>query len=156
FDATEGPADWVGPSNLVGELYLIGRTAAAYDAALRVLRTTRNLPTLVNMAVILETLGRFDESLLYAREAYLTAPADPRTQMLYGQALLRFGRLAEGWPLYACAAAQSFADLSWMPIPEWQGAHQSLASRRILVVEGGGYGDNIYFLRWLDTLRRWG
>jgi hypothetical protein len=36
-------------------------------------------------------------------------------------------------------------------IPEWTG--QDLHDKRVLVIEGEGYGDNFYFMRWLGTLR---
>jgi len=40
--------------------------------------------------------------------------------------------------------------------PEWEGPNQDLKGKRILVIEGEGYGDQFYFLRWLTTLKGWG
>src|SRR5208282_157488 len=40
-------------------------------------------------------------------------------------------------------------------LPEWDG-RASLPGKRLLVHEGGGFGDSFYFLRWLPRLASWG
>jgi hypothetical protein len=153
FHKTPEIVDPVGPetelSNLASEFYLCGETAKAITMVELALKIARTVPVLVNMAVILESLGRFDEAFKYAEEAYKLNPADKRTINLYAEALLRRGDLAQGWPLYS----QSRNTRSQLKdfIPEW--TDQGLSGKRLLVVEGEGYGDNIYFLRWLAALR---
>ena len=107
----------------------------------------RSPVTLNNLVVILEALGRFDEAFPHTREAYERAPDDPRMARLYGEALLRRGDFATGWPIFA----RTFEPYSWLDptVPLWQGE----AMARLLVFATGGYGDNIYFLRWFRELR---
>jgi hypothetical protein len=146
--------NWQDLSNRASALYLTGLTEQALEAATRAVEIQRTIGTLVNMSVILETLGRFEEALGYAKDAATLDPEDGRARALYGEALLRMGRLAEGWPLYAEQRA-SFDWLKDFGMIEWDGT-QDLKDKRLLVIEGGGYGDNIYFLRWLDTIRQQG
>ena len=104
--------------------------------------------TLVNLAVILQTYGQFDEALTCAEAAYRLDPADKRVVKLYAEALLRRGDLARGWPLFTTAHTR----YDWLSptVPEWHG--EPLADRRLLVFAYGGNGDNIYFLRFLLNL----
>jgi len=148
------PTTWQDLSNRASALYLTGLTDEALAVAFQAHAENRCVPTLVNLAVILETLGVFEAALLYIRDACTIDPADDRAHAMYGESLLRLGRFAEGWPLYATQRAAH----GWIRpyVREWEGPHQALSGKRLLVIEGGGYGDNIYFLRWLDTLRRWG
>jgi Glycosyltransferase family 9 (heptosyltransferase)/Tetratricopeptide repeat len=131
------------------------RAAALHDAystdealplAEEAVRLDPTPTTLNNLAVILITLGRFEEAFPFQREAYERDPTDPRMSRLYGEALLRLGRLAEGWPIFV----RSTPRYEWMTIPEWQG--EPLRDRRLLVINSGGYGDNIYAMRWIADL----
>src|SRR5882724_1342955 len=150
--------DPVGPetelSNLASDLYIEGHTQRALLIAEKALKIARTVPTLINLSVILEALERFDEALPYAAEANRLNPKDDRAAGLYGEALLRKGDMARGWPLYL----QNRNTRSQMKdfIPEWEGPHQFLEGKRLLVIEGEGYGDQFYFLRWLATLKGWG
>jgi tetratricopeptide (TPR) repeat protein len=153
FPAPTQSSLWWEVNNYATAKYVTGATAEALLLSQRAVSMKRNVPTLVNMALILEVLGRFDEALDCATEAFRIDPADDRASSLLGESLLRLGHYAEGWPLYI----RNRASMDWAKqfLPEWEGPHQSLDGKRILVIEGGGYGDNLYFLRWLDTLRRW-
>ena len=117
------------------------------DAAVLLNRST---PSLMNLAIILETLGRFGESQSIAREAHMLDPTDELAGGLYADALIRDSQWREGWPLYiryhhGLERLRQF-------IAEWPGPAVSLAGKRLLVIEGGGFGDNILFLRWLPRL----
>jgi hypothetical protein len=150
------PVDPVGPEtyfqNASSDLYNQGMSEQALPIAEKALQIARTIPTLLNLSIILESLGRFDEALPCAAEAFSLSPGDRRAAGHYGRALLRQGDLTYGWPLYLqdCNLRSQLRDF----IPEWTG--QDLRDKRVLVVEGEGYGDNIYFMRWLDTLRREG
>jgi hypothetical protein len=147
------PVDPIGPetelSNRASELYNEGNFEPALETAKHALQIARTVPTLLNMSIILEGLSRFDEAHVLAAEAYCVNPNDKRTAGHYGRSLLRMGDLARGWPLYLqdCNLRSQLKDF----IPEWTG--QDLQGKRVLVVEGEGYGDNLYFMRWLHTLR---
>jgi len=146
------PNNWQDLANRSSALYLTGLTDEALEVATKAVNLQRTIGTLVNMSVILETLGRFEEALEYAHDATTLDPEDGRARALYGEALLRMGRLSEGWPLY-CEQRAAFDWLKDFGMTEWDGT-QDLKGKRLLVIEGGGFGDNIYFLRWLDNLRR--
>ena len=124
------PVDTIGPetelSNLASDLYIDGQTELALSTIERALQIGRTVPSLVNMSVILEGLGRFDEALPFSEEAYWLNPSDKRTIGLYAEALLRQGDMVRGWPLYIQSRniRHQMADF----IPEWQGPHQELAS----------------------------
>jgi Glycosyltransferase family 9 (heptosyltransferase) len=72
----------------------------------------------------------------------------------HAEALMRVGRYREGWS----ELVATHSTFGWMRdfIAEWEGPHQDLTGKRILVAGEGGYGDNFYFWRWLHPLRRWG
>jgi hypothetical protein len=150
------PVDPIGPEtefqNISSELYNKGMFEQALPIAEKALQIARTIPTLLNMSIILEGLGRFDEALPCAAEAWAINPGDKRAAGHYGRALLRIGDLARGWPLYL----QDVNLRSQMKdfIPEWTG--QDLKDKRVLVIEGEGYGDQFYFMRWMDTLRQLG
>jgi len=148
------PVDPVGPEtefqNISSELYNKGMFEQALPIAEKALQIARTIPTLLNMSIILEGLGRFDEALPCAAEAFSLNPMDKRAAGHYGRALLRIGDLTRGWPLYLqdVNLRSQLKDF----IPEWTG--QSLKGKRLLVIEGEGYGDQFYFMRWLHDL--WG
>jgi len=147
------PVDPIGPEtefqNISSELYNKGMFEQALPIAEKALQIARTIPTLLNISIILEGLGRFDEALPCAAEAYSLNPGDKRAAGHYGRALLRIGDLTRGWPLYLqdVNLRSQLKDF----IPEWTG--QPLNGKRILVIEGEGYGDQFYFMRWMDTLR---
>jgi hypothetical protein len=147
------PQDPVGPEtefqNISSQFYNEGQFEQALPIAEKALQIARTIPTLLNLSIILEGLSRFDEALPYAEEAYTLNQGDKRAAGHYGRALLRMGDLALGWPLYLqdCNLRSQMRDF----IPEWTG--QNLQDKRVLVIEGEGYGDNFYFMRWLGTLR---
>src|SRR2546429_8999843 len=56
-------------NNHASALYLTGHTEQALAMAHEALAIRRLSPILINIAVMLESLGRFEEALTYAREA---------------------------------------------------------------------------------------
>src|SRR5262249_46965513 len=116
------------------------------------LKMRRAVPTLVNISVILESLGRFGEAIGYAKEACEINAKDDRASALYAEALLRMEHYEEGWPLYV----KNRASMDWVKnwLPEW--TDQELQGKKVIAIEGGGFGDNIYFFRNLDLLRERG
>jgi len=145
--------DWLDLSNYASAHYIAGDLALALRYARNAVLLARNSSTLLNLGVILEASGQFREALALFAEAQ---PLDPDNIVLGGalaDGLLRVGRWAEGWPLYTRyhAAPGGLARF----LPEWTG-RESLRGKRILVHEGGGFGDSFYFLRWLPRLTSWG
>ena len=143
------PVTWDDFLAVSSAYFVTGDTPSARMYAHRALRLERNSLTLINLAVIYETLGDFKSAFLPAEEAFHLDPSNRIAQCLYSDALLRLGRFREAWPIYA----DSHADWSAMRnvLPEWDG-HSDLLNRRILVLPAGGYGDDILHLRWLPFL----
>lgn len=147
-------ADWLDVSNFSAAQYVLGHTEEAFKFATRALEMNRNAHTLMNLGVILETSGQFAEALILAREANQLDPTDPFTGGLYADGLIRASRWREGWPFYV----EHHCNWKWLrpAIREWDGPSDSLVGKHILVLEGGGFGDNLIFLRYLPKLRQLG
>lgn len=151
----KSPRDWQEWTNLSAALFLVERYDEALDAGHIAVRHRRTTTTLLNLAIILETFGRFDESDPIAREASLMDPTDELAGGLYADSLIRRAQWHEGWPIYT--RYHHGLERLREAIPEWPGEDEApIAGRRVLVVEGGGFGDNLLFLRWLPRLAELG
>jgi hypothetical protein len=146
--------DWLEQLNIASAHYLLGDVERALELATAALEQDRNQATLLNVAVILETYGRFEEAIDLILEAYRLDPTDGYAGTMCANSLLRLGRWEEAWPLFI----QWQANVNFLRpfIPEWPGPSVSLKGKRILVIDGGGFGDNIFFLRWLPKLKALG
>jgi len=143
-------SDWLDWSNHASALFLSGRTNLALIAARHALGLERTPTTLINLAVILESQSQFYPAFSLAEEAYRINPDHPYAAILYSDSLLRMGRFLEAWPIYS----RSHAPWGWVKniIPEWDG-RSSLLNKRILVLSGGGFGDNFLHMRWIPKLK---
>jgi len=105
--------------------------------------------TLNNVSIILESMGRFNQAFGYAKRAYELDPEYDPVSAHYAEALLRMEKWDEGWILYV----KNRGSMEWVNywLPEWTG--QSVRGKKIVAIEGGGYGDDLYFLRGLVLLR---
>jgi hypothetical protein len=146
---TTQPKTWDDFLTVSSAYFVTGDTSSARMYAHRAIALKRNSLTLLNLAVIYETLGDFKSAFLPAQEAHHLDPANRIVQCIYSDALLRLGRFRDAWPIYA----DSHADNSVIRrvLPEWDGK-SDLLNKRILVLPAGGYGDDILHLRWLPFL----
>lgn len=107
----------------------------------------------------LRELGRLKEAQTAFRRAVALAPpaevAMPRYNL--GTLLLSLGRTEEGWPLYEARLEVSHNE--WLlaaderpqfGFPRWKG--EPVAGRRVLVWPEQGFGDAIYFARFVAPL----
>jgi hypothetical protein len=147
--AHSSPVEWYDYLNLSSAFFVLEHTDLALLNARRALAMIRNPMTLLNLAVILETLGGFYPAFSLSEEAYALDPSNSFVRTHYSDALLRMGRLAEAWPIYA----DSHANWGFLRnvMHEWDGV-ASLRGKRVLVLSGGGYGDNFLHLRWMPWL----
>jgi hypothetical protein len=147
--AHASPVEWYDFLNLSSAFFVLEHTDLALLNARRALAMVRNPLTLLNLAVILETLGGFYPAFSLSEEAYALDPSNSFVRTHYSDALLRMGRLAECWPIYA----DSHANWGFLRgvMREWDGT-SDLHGKRILVLSGGGYGDNFLHLRWMPRL----
>lgn len=149
------PADWLSWTHLGVCLQIAGETEKGLAAARRALAMHCNSLTLLNVAVILESLGRFDEAFELSSKAIKLDPEDQFAGLLWAQGLLRQGRWKEGWkPFEWYSWGTMWEDDLGKLIPKWEGA--SLFGKRILVIQNGGFGDNMMFMRWLKNLKQMG
>lgn len=148
------PDDWLELSNLASAYYVLGYVDKALELYEQVLKKERNVSTLLNAAVIYETYGWFKEALELSREANHLDPKDPYAGVLYANDLLRLGRWAEAWPSYV----HYCANFDWLrsTLPEWRGVAESIRGKKLLVLDEGGFGDNIFFFRWMPLLKELG
>lgn len=141
--------DWRGLLNLAAAEFVIGREADALGTIRHAVALARNPTTLLNLSIILDAFGRYDESLAAAAEGHSLDPLDHTLGCQLADSLIRASRWEEGWHLFTRYHAHR-SNLRPF-IAEWDGI-ASLDGKRILVLEWGGIGDNIFFLRWLIDL----
>ena len=148
------PADWLTAKHLGTALHITGDSEGGLVHLRRAVAQHRSPTTMIDLAIVLDSLGRFDEALELSREAYEMDKGNQFSGLQYSNDLLRQGRLREGFAVadQICWDAYWYKELE-RHIPRWEG--EALAGKRILVVKNGGYGDNILFYRqflWLKHL----
>lgn len=153
--AGKTPADWLSYMHLGTALHICGDSKAGLKFARKAVEMHRCATTLLDLAVILETFGQFDEALVLSIEANKLDPTNQFAGLLFAQGQLRQGRWSEAW--------EDFERYCWGRlwevgleeyIPQWQG--EDLEGKRILVLQGGGFGDNLMFMRWFHNLKQLG
>lgn len=139
--------------NLSSAFFVTGDTDSALSYGQKAVDMRRNYGTLMNQGVILESQGKFETALPLAEEAHQQVPENNLVSCWYSDALIRLGHFSRARSFYA----HSHADYRWMRpvIPEWDGI-ASLQGKRILLLSGGGYGDNILHSRWIPFLAAMG
>jgi Tfp pilus assembly protein PilF len=119
--------------------------AAAADPA--------NAAAHANLAHALATVGRFDESLAATTDALRQAPGDLTIQINHAVALLKSGRLLEGWAAnewrHKKPGREKLPPALMLPRLSSLG---SVAGRTIVTYHEEGFGDTIQFLRYAQML----
>jgi tetratricopeptide (TPR) repeat protein len=106
-----------------------------------------------NLAVLLGVEGRFEEAFDEFVQARRLAPNHARIAINHGMALLKAGRLAEGWPdlnRRLGLAGHALLPLHSLLPPLASGVR--LEGRVVLVTHDEGLGDTIQFARYLPML----
>jgi hypothetical protein len=149
------PADWLSWTHIGQALHIIGDSVGGLRCARKAMELYPCSYTLLNTAVILECFGEFDEALELAANAVVMDPTNQFVGLLWAQGHLRRGNWAGAWA--------SFEHYCWgriwevgleQYIPQWQG--ESLTGKKILILQGGGFGDNLMFMRWFQDLKEMG
>lgn len=146
------PADWLSWKHLGTALHITGDSEGGLQCALNSVRMHKSATTLLDLSVILETFGRYDEALRASKMANELDPKNMFAGLLYAQGELRQGRWASAWPLFEKYCWGKLWEVGLgRYIEHWQG--QDLKGKRILIVQGGGFGDNLMFFRWFANLK---
>jgi hypothetical protein len=146
------PDTWLEYSNWASAFHIKGDADAALYHAIQAYQLKKTVSTCVNLTVILEFSGHFEQALVHAREAYECDPDDERAVMLYAESLLRLSYWDLGWELYAKGHDRITHEWFRTLLPEWQPT-SPLRGSRILILPYGGIGDNLYFMRYLRHFR---
>ncbi|WP_297693961.1 tetratricopeptide repeat protein [Phenylobacterium sp.] len=100
--------------------------------------------------------GRLTEAEAMLREALRLDPANPRIQVLLGEALLGQGRYEDAWPLMEARLDAPELGSPRPPLaePEWRG--EPLAGKRLLIIGEQGAGDQIMYARFAPIVQAQG
>jgi hypothetical protein len=108
-----------------------------------------NARIVANIANLLDFAGALDDAILAYETAHLLAPQDAEIGRNRSMALLRAGRLAEGWPLFEHRRRAS--DPSEATVPRLTDL-AALAGKRVLLFHEQGFGDTLQMLRYAPLL----
>jgi hypothetical protein len=149
------PADWLSWMHLGSALHIAGDSEGGLEAARKAMEMNPSAMTLMNVAVILECFGRFDEALELSTNAVIMDPTDQFAGLLHAQGCLRKGYWAESWtPFEHYCWGRIWEESLAHYIPQWYG--EPLNGKKLLVIQGGGFGDNMMFMRWFQDLKEMG
>lgn len=152
------PDDAILHNNRGAMLQTLGRYDEALECYRRALELNPEYPdALNNHGTVLEFLDRYSEAEISIRKAIRIAPGSVSAHWNLSLALLRMGRLEEGWREHEWrwkkAEFQRF--IFGFKQPRWDGS-QALEGKTILLTAEQGYGDSIQFVRYVLLLQRRG
>lgn len=152
------PDDAILHNNRGTVLQAMGRYAEALAGFERALQLNPDYPdALNNYGTVLEIFDRYTEAEVSIRKALRLEPGKVSAHWNLSLALLRMGRLEEGWREHEWrwkkAEFQRFI-FGFMQA-RWDGS-QALAGKTILLTAEQGYGDSIQFVRYALLLRQRG
>jgi len=143
--------------NLLGvALAGLGRMEPAIAHLSRAAADPADHAALANLGTALATEGRFVESLAAFAAALAAAPGDVTIRLNRAMAMLKSGRLREGWNEYEWRLKKPGREKlpPHLLLPKL--AQPGIAGRTIVVYHEEGFGDTIQFLRYIPMLARAG
>ena len=144
------PADPRLPS-LLGELMAeIGPMPAAVEAFRQSATLQPSAAALSNLGKSLAAECRFTEADAAFTQALALAPNDPQFQLNRAVALLKSGRLPEGWEALECRHRLPRRPTP-LPTPRLNSLHH-LKGRTVLLRHEEGFGDTLQFIRYAPML----
>jgi Tfp pilus assembly protein PilF len=141
-------------SHLGVALFELDRFGEALELLRQAFRMApQNGRVVANLGNFLDFAGSLDLALAAYDAALSLLPEDRDIRSNYGMALLRVGRLAEGWPHFE--ARRRIPDpIEATPVPRLPplSTGPDLAGRRILLFHEQGLGDTLQMLRYAPLL----
>lgn len=113
-------------------------------------RDTESFPARRGLIFIYEQTHRHAEALAILDELLARSGGNPLLRFNRGLALLRLGRLREGWQEWEQRFRTGLRIIE-SDQPTWQG--QAIPDQRLLVIWEQGFGDSIQFVRFLPLLK---
>jgi hypothetical protein len=148
------------PDHLPGRILLaialadIGSTGAAIEVLRGVVELAPDEPAgWTNLGMLLKIEGEFGEAAGACDRAVALRPDVPQIRLNRGIALLRAGRLREGWPDYEARLSQAPhpalpAEARLPPLSEIGDG----AGRTVLLIHEQGFGDTLQMVRYAPLL----
>ncbi len=146
----EMPGDARLPALLGTLLAEVGPMAASVDAFQRAVALRPDAAAWSNLGKALAAEGRFTEADNAFSRALALAPHDPQLALNHAVALLKSGRLAEGWAAFNCrhrlpGRSRALPGLQLAGLDGLQG-------RTVLLRHEEGFGDTLQFIRYAPLL----
>nr|WP_252393743.1 tetratricopeptide repeat-containing glycosyltransferase family protein [Candidatus Rhodoblastus alkanivorans] len=143
--------------NLGNALMRLGRYTQARGAYLRAIRLRPDYALgFCGLGIVAKELGCFDEAMRAFDEALGLAPDSEEALSNRGCLHLLLGDFARGWEGYEYRWAKGRRPVPISPARFDLSDRESLAGRKILVVNDHGLGDTIQFFRYVVLLARMG
>ncbi|HEY0205119.1 MAG TPA: glycosyltransferase family 9 protein [Acetobacteraceae bacterium] len=137
--------------SLLGELLAeIGPMPAATEAFRHSATLQPSAAALSNLGKSLAAECRFTEAGTAFAQALALAPHDPQFQLNRAVALLKSGRLPEGWEAFECRHRLPRRPTP-LPAPRLDSLHQA-KNRTVLLRHEEGFGDTLQFIRYAPML----
>jgi Flp pilus assembly protein TadD len=105
----------------------------------------------LDLGLVLEKLGRYEQACAAYRHGLAVAPAHPALHFNLANCLLLLGRFHEGWQEYEWRRKLGLWGTPRDGVPEWQG--ESLEGKTLLIEAEQGLGDMIQFVRLAPALK---
>ena len=144
-------------SNLGNALHARGRLAEAVDRYQEAIRLKPDFAEAHhNLGVALEGQTQLQEAMVEYQEAIRLKPNYVEPHINLSELLLLHGNFEQGWPEYQWRWQQDeFARLKRsFSQPRWDGS--ALAGRTILLLQEGGFGDVLLFIRYAPLVKERG
>ncbi len=149
------PSDRGIQTNYANILSDLGSYDASIDLRREILaKDPANLDHLAMIGRCLRGLGEYRAAVIHLRKALVSHPDDAELTLQLAFAQLGARDYSEGFDNYRARWRTSESILLPMPYPEWSG--EPIAGKILTVLPEQGFGDAVFFMRFLPSLKKLG